>query len=581
MALEVIRSRRRVRRFLTYDLEWVPGTLQVRTVGCYDGRRARSYSSVGSFLAGELNSENRGAWFFAHAGGLADVQFVLEHLVENPHYRNHVVKASFSGSSAIIVKVMQGKNAWTFVDSYWLLRDRLKNIAKMVGMTKTGPDTDDWSEEQIAEWYTNVPLDELRAYNLNDCIVLWRAIDAFETALLGMGGQLQMTVASSAMHLFRRRYLTRDVDTSDSVNEKAQGSYFASRVEVFRREAFDTLYYDINSCFPYAMTFPAPGEVTGVDRSLPAFEGRLFLSDVDIEVPDLYLTPTPYRAGGRLFFPTGRWRTWLTSVDVELLIREGGRVLKVYQTYHFEPFYDLAEFAKDLYERRRLTEDPVEKVTYKIILNSVYGKFCESAEKQTVHIHPTEKTLERLTFDNLLFPGAYEETMTVPVPHAWVPIGTHITALGRATLYKFLGMTRRFHYCDTDGFSTLDRFATSDRLGDLKLEREVKHAKFVQAKLYRLDDKVKAKGFSLGWDEANPKKKQRAIELFERLLEGGDIEVKRMVRIRENLRSGVVRPREHTVTKRVKDAMPKRNFDPKTGVSRPWTVWELRKRGLR
>jgi hypothetical protein len=584
MAIEILKSKRRVRRFLSYDMEWIPGTLQIRVVGVYDGSEYRSYKSVGAFLAHELSSENRGSWFFAHAGGLADVQFVLEHLVSNPYYREYTVKASFSGSSAIIVRVTKGKNSWIFLDSYWLLRDKLKNIATMIGMEKTGPDFDDWSEEQIKEWYASIDYPTLERYNCNDCIILWRAIDIFETALLELGGQLQMTLASSALQLFRRKYLTKNVETSAAINEKAKESYFASRVERFCTETTNGLYYDINSSFPYAMTFPCPGECIGVDRSLPLFEDRIFMSDVEIEVPDFYLTPTPKRAGGRIFFPFGRWRSWLTSVDLELLVREGGRILQVFQTFHFEPFYDLSDFARTIYSKRVATDDPVEKYTYKILLNSTYGKFAESEEKSIVHVHPSEHTLSRLSFDNLLFPGAYEETMIVPVPHTWVPISTHITSLARATLYKFLGMTRSFHYCDTDGFSTNDRFQTSTELGGLKLEKTQQAGEpwvFIQAKLYRLGDKVKAKGFSLGWDEKNAKKKERAIELFEDLLEGKEIQVTRMNRIKQNFRLGTWKPSEVLVKKRIKDAMPKRCHHPVTGVSRPWSVEELRKRGLK
>jgi len=582
LAIEILTSRRQIRRFKTYDLEWIPGTLVVRIVGCYDGSRYRSFTSVGDFLAAELTSTNRGTWYYAHAGGLADVQFVLDHLVQNPRYAGWNVRASFSGSSAIIVRVTYGKNSWIFVDSFWLLRDKLAKIAIMIGMEKGGPD-EDWTEEETAAWYASVPFDELRSYNANDCVILYNAIRAFETALLSLGGQLQMTLASSSMQLFRRKYLTRAIETSSMLNDKLKEAYCASRVEVFVRmkEIENALYYDINSSFPFAMTYPCPGEVIGVDRGLPVFEGRIYFSDVTIEVPDCYLTPTPYRGGGRLFFPFGRWRAWLSSTDIELLIHEGGKILKVWQTYHFEPFHDLANFARDLYAKRKSTTDPVEDYTYKIVLNSTYGKFAESANKSMIHVHPTANALQRLTWDNLLFPGVYEETITVPVPHAWIPIAAHITAIARASLYEYLGMTRRFHYCDTDGFSTLDRFPTGPGLGELKLEREVKSALFVQPKLYRLDDKVKAKGFSLGWDDKKPKKKAHAIELFETLLAGGDISVRRMVRIKENLAKGLTKPREKMITKRVHaDGFTKR-FHGKDGVSRPWSIEELRKRGIK
>lgn len=583
MAIQIITSKRQIRRFLVYDAEWIPGTLQTRIVGVFDGNAYRSYKTFPDFLASELNSKNRGAWFYAHAGGMADVQFVFETLVTDPAYKGYTVKASFSGSSAIIVRISQGKNSWIFVDSYWLLRDKLANIAKMIGMEKTGP-SEDCSEEEIAEWYATVPFDELRSYNANDCIVLWRAISTFETALLSLGGQLQMTLASCSMQLFRRKYLRRNIETVDAVNDKVAQAYIASRVEDFRPRATDAYYYDINSSFPYSMTKPAPGELIGVDRSLPAFEGELFFSDVEIEVPDTYLTPAPARLGGRIFFPTGSWRSWFGVSDIEAILREGGKIKKVHQTYHFEPFHDLASFALDLYGRRRDTDDPVEKTVYKLLLNSLYGKFAESEEKTIIHIHPSAKTLSRLSFEDMLFPGAYQEVATVPIPHAWVPISAHITALSRDALFKFLGMTRRFFYCDTDGFATQDRFLTGKELGDLKLEKVQmpwEEWRFLQPKLYRLGDKVKAKGFSLGYDENRPKKKARAIELFESLERGEEITVRRMRRIRQNLAKGSVKPIEETVGKRVRGVLKKRCYDPRTGVSRPWTVDELRRKGLK
>lgn len=581
MSLEILTSRRRYRRFLVYDMEWIPGTLQIRMVGVYDGNRYRHYLSVEQFLARELTSENRGKWFYAHAGGLADVQFVFEALANHPDYRATKVRASFSGSSAIIVRVTRGKNSWIFVDSYWLLRDKLANIAKSIGMEKTGPDESD--EEAIKEWYASVSMDVLIPYNEMDCRILYKAIEEFELALMSFGGTLQMTLASSAMSLFRRRYLTREIETHDSVNEKARLSYVASRVEVFRRNPDPPFgYYDVNSLFPYAMTFDCPGELLRVTRNLP-LPGNLYIADVEIRVPDFYLTPTPVRMSGRVFFPHGRWRGWYTNVDLELLEQEGGKILRVHQVLIFEPFHDLAQYARDIYAKRRDSTDPFYRQVLKLLLNSLYGKFAESDEKSMIHLHPEEATLARLSRENMLFPGCYEERLRVPVPHMWVPISTFITSKSRAILYSFLSMSRRFYYCDTDGFPSKDVFTTGIELGELKLEKTITEiGQFVAPKLYRMDDKVKAKGFSLGWDENKQHKKQRAIEQFETLIAGGKITVTRMARLKENLGRGKTKPREGLVVKRLsKHPISKRCHDPKTGVSRPWSIDELRAKGLK
>jgi len=570
---------RHFRRFIVYDMEWIPGSLDIRIVGVYDGNRYRRYFSVEQFLNGELTSENRGRWFYAHAGGLADVQFVFEALNAHPEYQ---VKAMFSGSSAIIVQVKRGKNTWTFLDSYWLLKDKLANIAKSLGMQKTGPQEDDTDE--IEKWYATVSMDELETYNQNDCVILWKAIAEFELSLLSLGGELKKTLASCAMALFRRKYLTNEIETHDSVNEKAMLTYVSSRVEVFRREIpVPSNHYDVNSLFPYAMTHPLPGELIGASRDLP-LPGNLYMADVEIEVPDLYLTPIPVRMSGRVFFPSGRWRAWVTSIDLELLLKECGKLHKVYQVLIFEPFHDLGQYARDLYTRRKNTTDAWEKMVLKYLLNTLYGKFAEGETKSIVHLHPSETLLQkRLSHDFMLFPGCYEEELIVPVPHRWVPISSFITAIGRKTLYEFLSMTRHFYYCDTDSIVTKDEFSTSKELGALKLEKVIsKQGLFIAPKLYREDDLVKAKGFSLGWDENRQHKKKRAIELFETLVSGGEITVKRMRRIKENLKAGSVKPKEEPIKKRLsKNPISKRCHNSKTGVSRPWTIEELRKKGLK
>jgi len=238
----------------------------------------RWYKTVESFLNNELTSKNRGRWFYAHAGGMADMLFILQYLVDKPQY---TIEASFSSSSAIIVHVKRGKNVWHFVDSLWLLKGSLAQIAEIIGMEKGEVDFD------------NATVAELIPYNEQDCKILWHAISMFENTMLNLGGQLQMTLASTAMWLFRRQHLKESILTSDWLNTRAKESYVASRVEPYRRECKNGFYFDINSSFPYAMTFPAPGNLIRTSNRLdderlgdPEF---LFITHVEIEVMEDYL----------------------------------------------------------------------------------------------------------------------------------------------------------------------------------------------------------------------------------------------------------------------------------------------------
>ncbi len=603
MSLTRLESRRPIRNFTVYDLEWIPGTLMVRLVGVYDERGYRWYETVEQFLAHEMTHNNRGRWFYAHAGGLADIQFIFDRVIQNRHYS---VDGKFSGSSCIIAKVKRGKNNWTFIDSYWLLREKLSVIGEWIGISKGGEQRwkgkafEKLDDEERRDFYTNAPIDELRKYNEIDCVILFNAIAEMQQALLSLGGQLQMTQAASAMNLFRRSFLTKDIETHPFLNEIILESYFASRVEVFSAKCYDANYYDINSSFPYAMTMPCPGQYIGNSRRIPS--SGIYFADVTIKVDDTYLPPVPTRINGRLFFPTGQWRSWLSGVDIELLERAGGKILKLHEAFHFHPFHDLAAYATTLYERRKASPEGFLKVAYKLLLNSLYGKFAESPYKSSLLIDPAPDRVRYCDCksdpcdcgaDQMLLPGVWLTERKVPIPHMHVPISAHITAVARRTLFDYLGYCGEFHYCDTDGFSTTETLDTASSLGALKLEKLIREGTFLASKLYRLEGTVleegrwkdletetdhqgvKAKGFS-----------RPSVARFLALQEGKQIEAVRMSRSKEILRRAMrdardgktprTYPTESKITKKLNlsDAIPKR-FTYPDGETRPWHMSEL------
>lgn len=594
-----ITTGRKQRRFSTYDFEWSakpePGStdlrrLKLRVAGVFDGQNYRCFRTIEEFLNAILVRENNGRWFYAHAGGLADMVFVLQKLVESRRYR---VSASFSGSSAIIVHVEDvrwegtGKERvvarWHFVDSYWLLRAPLADIAQWIGMEKGKVDFETENEMELIE------------YNRLDCEILWKAIYSFENSILEIGGQLQMTLASCAMYLFRRKYLKREVATNLGVNANCRISYFGSRVEVIQKRCWSAKDYDINSSFPHAMTFPAPGSVKDNGRKIPkSFEAQaepLFMADCEVEVRDCYLPPLPYRNRGSVFFPTGRWRSWFMGIDLQLLQESGvGRILHVHEVKEFEPFDDLGSYARDLYDRRRKGTTGFEKIVYKLLLNSLYGKFAENSLKTSLKINPPFTTCPHWpehpdsSCMDMLFPGVWLIDDEVEVAHSHVPISSHITATARRALWRFMMKGRPVYYCDTDGFVTGQDFETSEELGDLKLVREVKEGVFVAPKVYRLDRKVKAKGFSLRDKRLLPKDTKEdqvedrldgiAYDRFAKLADGKYVETWRMTRIRELYRKGRTDPVETMIRKKLIGARTKRSFLA-NGDSRPWTVKEL------
>jgi len=608
--LSIIRRKQEIRDFLVYDMEWSPRTMEIRIIGVYDGNEFRHYSTVLSFLAGELTSYNRGKWFYAHAGGLADVQYVLDAIYTARSHGDlrYSVKACFSGSSAIIVHVIRGKNAWHFIDSYWLLRDKLKNIGQWIGFSKGGVDeSDDPDEPGLSEdeflrrsnvkrdWFESVDMATLFTYNQRDCVILYKAIQAFQVILLQLGGQLQMTLASSAMQLFRRKFLHADIETGKAVNIEARLAYTASRVEWIEKHVNDAFYYDINSSFPYAMTQPCPGWYLGKDRKLDDL--TLSIVHATIEVLPSFLGPIPIRLNSRVFFPSGTWTGHFSSIDINLLLSTGGKIIKLHDVMHFAPFDDLSAYANTIYAKRVAANTEFEKTAYKLLLNSLYGKFAESPVKRGLSIDPIKLTprMEMLT------PGVFIESREIPIPHMHVPIAVHITAFARKTIFDFMSKCGDVHYCDTDGFSTTEILGTSKALGGLKLEKRYDTGHFVGPKFYELQGEemqrdgtwkpihlLKAKGFS-----------RMSVERWHAIEQGNNIQFERMARIREifcrpnssdpstpintHPRSVIVDKGSHFVDFHSSNpifdpaihVIPKR-FPYLDGTTRPWNVNELK-----
>ena len=707
-----INTERTLRRFGALDLEWVPGEvlpmperttldiegistplvvnlpaaktrtrpLELRLAGYYDQQpekrderaydsdndssfsdspvmveRYESFKTIAELIDFMLVREHRGMWFYAHAGGLFDMEFVLDELLNQikeqlavdrnneslgsatpgsatpgsatpgsatpaNHVRSQVVwdadnrkreetivvkdrsvhkgqtwtiKASFSGSSAIIIHVTKGKDTWHFVDSYWLFRDKLSKIGESIGIKKKDEEKRRTPEETRL-YFANTPLSELIPYNKVDCEILWKAVAKFEEELMALGGQLQQTIASTAMNLFRRAHMKTTIHTSEAVNQIAVQSYFASRVEVFQRHVTNANVFDINSSFPFSMTFPLPANLIAMGDMLPEEDSDecLYMADVTIEVPDMDIPPLPFRTteDSRVFFPTGRWRSWFTSTDIRLALREGCKVHAVHECYQFEPFWDFARYAKKIYALRAAADSPFRKLLLKYLLNSLYGKAAESLLKQEMLINPSEDDLNRETMQ-MLQPGIWLQEKEAPIAHRHVIVSSVITALSRRLLFDYIKMCgsqgKPAYYSDTDSICTQADLPTdSKELGKLKLEKRLDWAEFVAPKIYRGEGDelkgdgtwknvrlAKAKGFSLG-------KFDNPLEALGKIIDGEQVGVQTMVRMRELYQSGdptksESSPYEKLTIKALTQRMLSKRYQYPDGNTRPWTVKEI------
>lgn len=602
-------ARKRVKK-IVYDLEWMPGSKltgdeqgrkhlapHLRLVGVKDRARGyRSYLSVEAFLRGELVGRNHGAWFYAHAGGLADINFIFAKLLD----AGFECSAVSSGSSLIFVTVKRGRYKWAFVDSYWTLRDRLAVIGHSIGVEKLSCAFD-------------APLNELITYNHYDCEILLRALERTEDELWELGGELKPTLASCAMNLFRRAYLTRAYDVPHVISDELRSGYFGGRVEIFARKIWEkAFYYDINSSFPWVMTQELPGSFQRTSRTIKPRSWVKATVRASGDIP-----PLPWRGPDALYFPVGEWEGWFYSGELE---QSGVEIVKVHQVYEFESRTDLAPYVEDIYKRRKATDDEFLRLLYKLLMNSLYGKFGERREKQKLVINPSAEWLEsmkaeaRQAFERgedytrceLLIPGVFVERTEVTVQHEHVGLCGAITAMARVRLREFMTSARPVFYCDTDGFATTKGdVPTSNELGGLKLEKifepfedangePMPAAEFVAPKIYRLGDKVKAKGFPLrgiveylrtngtelakfDLDPNDPLgSPQLRLDLFGRIARGDTLYFEKMMRVGEQLNQEATPTAVEVVSRKQfrNAARPKRRTDDEGNTS-PWHVDEI------
>jgi DNA polymerase type B, organellar and viral len=601
-----IKAEPKAQKIAVYDLEWVPETYRLRVAGLYDGATYQAFPTVEHLLNAMLHPRWKGYRFFAHASGLADIHFLLEKIAQKPGIK---VNACFSGSSAIIVRVKWKKVEYVFCDSYCLLRDKLAHLGKYIGVHKSRgsyrcPDFPacghvgracssapkcgcEEGPEPLCMFYA--PLDILTRYNEQDCKLLYQALTTFQDLVLEMGCEMRSTIASTALGLFRTKYLTESIETSAVLNDTIRSSYIASRVEIFREYVRPPAnYFDVNSSFPFAATFPAPGEYLGQSLHAPP-ERELYFAQADVLVPEMYLPPLGHRGrDGRIYFPTGRWTGLFSQIDLELLERVGGKIQRVEKYFRFRPFHDLSEYALDLYRQRleaKKAGNDFLAITLKFLLNTgCYGKFAERREKTELVLHPYDEECPHdgkhkrviggqvvSTCVEPLFPGCILVTDDKDVPHEHVAISAWITSRGRKTLYDAMAPCGEdLYYCDTDSIVTGHTLPTGDKLGELKLEYTIqKSGRFVQPKLYEIDGKIKSKGFSY-----------LTPEQFKDLVEGRDVVVERMFRVKETARelSKFGAFAKHFAKKvRLGATRPKR-CPTHDGGTRPWTVKEIGER---
>jgi hypothetical protein len=409
----------------------------------------------------------------------------------------------------------------TFIDSVSHLSTSLKNIGKIINIKKM----------LIPSWLGQKSRNErekdyLKRYNINDSRVEYEFMNWLQKEYNKLGCELRVTISSTSLDLFRRKYLkTPILQSSEDVIKTIFKSYKGGRVETFKRGLFYKIKsYDVNSLYPYIMktgVFPyGKGyHKEKIDRDDINFEGvgKFKVLCPETKIPFLGIKTD------KLYFPKGTIEGYYTFIEIRYALTLGYQILEfgdgIIFNNKFNPF---KKFVDELYnfriERQKIGCST--QLIPKILLNSLYGKFAfkyfnkeiliggDELEKWiekdvTIIPYPGNKIFRVITGDNVKIP-------LYVLPH----ISSYVTAQARIHMYKkFLQIGfKHIYYSDTDCIFTDKTLKTSSDLGAIKLEHDFKECILVRPKIYGgidifNEEVIKVKGLQGGFVEYEDFKK--------------------------------------------------------------------------
>lgn len=301
-----------------------------------------------------------------------------------------------------------------------------------------------------------------------------------------------------------------------------------------------------NSLYPTMMLkdFPVPQSInyfSGEDRKLLQFKGVSFFK---LDIPYSKYPLLPYRYNERLVFPYGRFMGYYTHEEINRAIELYGKQIIVEMrdsVFYKGVFPVFKKFVEYMYKRRleeKAKKSPFE-VFYKLMMNSLFGKFAmkniantsffipeteedvvnqilKAGEKANISVH-----LNKVSYytNNKEYDGVF----SFPI------LSCYVTAYARIHLHKYIEESCPC-YVDTDSLFTTKSISTSNVLGDMKLEEDIKTGIVIKPKSYFLNDKIKFKGLRI------PKDYKHINRLKENILKGNPIHYEKFVKIKEGIK---------------------------------------------
>lgn len=326
------------------------------------------------------------------------------------------------------------------------------------------------------------------------------------------------TSARIALKTFKYCFLNNDiVESPPKIQQNEVDRYKGGRTEIFKKEFDDNkkkLYYiDINSSYSACMTEQMPDNYI---KSMTL--NKKELTEKEIILTNGYYCKIEYMGTDNNFIPNILSRNhdgcviatknidfqWVWGCEVLEAIKNNCKVIcseiEYYESHKESIFNNYIKYFYGERLKAKANNNSIKSSFYKIMLNSLYGKFGQKDKTSKKIVHNSHEmyaflkdTDELISFqeinDKLLF--EYKQTTNKYIG-SLVRYSSYITASGRCKLSEVMRSIGHEHiyYCDTDSIFTdklpPKKFLDNEKLGKWKIETKtpIKKAIFLSPKTY-------------------------------------------------------------------------------------------------
>ena len=470
----------------------------------YNGREYRQFfdsKELADFIS------KRDEIIYAHNGGRFDFHFLLDELND------------FQEIMLIHGRLAQAKlGKCTLRDSLLILPIPLKDFKK---------DAIDYEKFEKESRNENMP--EILKYLEMDCRYLHELIEDFREKF---GNKL--TLAGAAMNYWAENFNSGvKPNTSKAYYKSVAPFYSGGMVRVFRPGIHapkgGIRSYDINSAYPYAMTFAHPCGPVAIQRE--NFRDKaLTRSFVSIRAASVGYFGI-MKDGKREYPADGVVRDFnVTGWELKTALELKMKVLKVLNVMEFPNTIQFGDYVAHFWKlKNEAAKDSSARILAKLALNSLYGKFNANPETYSRYaICPTKGWESYAKAKGFKFLDVIGEKVLLTAPlqdeqerYYDAAIGTSVTGFVRAMLMRGIA-ENDVYYCDTDCLHVAGEFKgnAGKGLGQWAQEFHAKEAAYAGPKLYAL------KGFEGETKQASKGVRLNNAEIF-RIARGETIKHKK------------------------------------------------------